>query len=128
VKHFRWNSTIKVSDAPRLPRSATPRKRSRKKIAADALWSAIVAECKRDPERGNRCRRCRRLGDVRGHHWLPKGRGGPNEKWNCMLMCFDCHRWTHDNTKEAEAAGWLLTREVAIDRGYLESPASEETR
>jgi hypothetical protein len=115
------NSTLKRRKP--LPRSATPRKRSRKKRAADDVWSAIVTDCKR--ERGNRCRRCRLVGDVRGHHWLPKGRGGPNEKWNCMLMCFDCHRWTHDNTKEAEAAGWLLTRAEARERGFIEGPVAK---
>lgn len=42
------------------------------------------------------------------HHWLPVGRGGTDDPSNGIPLCSECHRWIHDNPKQAHLDGWLL--------------------
>lgn len=42
------------------------------------------------------------------HHLKPRSRGGSDSPCNLKDLCFDCHRWTHANPKQAEAEGLLI--------------------
>lgn len=59
---------------------------------------------------------CQRCGLVEigqtPHHIKPKGRypGLALETDNGVYLCFKCHRWTHDNPKEAHKEGLFYVR------------------
>lgn len=42
------------------------------------------------------------------HHWLPISRGGTDDPENGIPLDHNCHRWIHDNPKQAHLDGWLL--------------------
>lgn len=44
---------------------------------------------------------------AEGHHILSRARGGPNERWNYLAVCWSCHRWIHVHPRLSEQAGWL---------------------
>lgn len=43
------------------------------------------------------------------HHRRGRGKWLTNEDW-IMMVCRTCHRWIHDNPKEATERGYLLQR------------------
>jgi hypothetical protein len=46
---------------------------------------------------------------TEAHHVLPRSRGGPNELWNYLGLCHDCHQYVHHHPRESEANGWLAS-------------------
>ena len=56
------------------------------------------------------CEICGKEEATDWHHVLPLGRGGKlNQPEELMLATgFRCHRWIHDNPREAKENGWLV--------------------
>lgn len=50
------------------------------------------------------CERCGAKNNLQLHH--KKGRGKYLLEYFCTL-CFNCHRWAHDNSKQAKEEGYL---------------------
>lgn len=46
-----------------------------------------------------RCRnfRCGSYNDLSAHHIISRAQGGPDELWNLITLCFECHRKITDN-------------------------------
>lgn len=42
------------------------------------------------------CLVCGSKGTTVGHHIITRGAGGPDEDWNLMPLCTECHREIHD--------------------------------
>lgn len=53
-------------------------------------WIALV---NRDD---GQCLNCLDERDLMPAHYVSRGRGGPDELGNLMLLCFKCHRMQHD--------------------------------
>lgn len=76
-----------------------------------------------------RCERCLQAtlcGDL--HHRRPKGLGGSkaadrHDVANLVHLCRGCHRWAHDNPRDAAAVGFLVPR--SSGRHPIEVPITD---
>ena len=59
-------------------------------------------------ERPIACERCRVSPAVHTHHRKRRSQGGDDSPENTVRVCAPCHRWIHDNPRDAAAAGWLV--------------------
>lgn len=96
-----------------MKRSA-PMKRTRmkpvseKRKAANERRAALRADhLRRNPY----CRRCVKRKAVHIHEpWL-RSRGGPiDDERNFCGLCEGCHTWVHDNPREAQRRGFLVSK------------------
>lgn len=46
------------------------------------------------------CQLCSKSGLLDNHHIFAKGSGGPDEKWNLITLCRDCHNAFHNGKVE----------------------------
>ncbi len=51
--------------------------------------------------------KCWKAAMPQPHHILPRSQGGKHTVDNLLDLCFDCHRWAHDNQTKAKAEGIL---------------------
>lgn len=58
------------------------------------------------------CVRCWKYTVLDKHHTVTQSKGG---KEKTVRLCRDCHRWVHDNIKEAEKEGFYI-REYQITK------------
>ena len=81
------------------------RRRSKAKAAADAIYSAFRAEWLD----GRACEKCGTAVATEIHHRRTRGhRGHLTLPANAARLCHACHRWVHDNPREAHDLGWLV--------------------
>lgn len=47
----------------------------------------------------NKCRRkgCRIKSNLEVHHIIPRSQGGPDDEWNLITLCRECHRAITEN-------------------------------
>lgn len=108
------NSTLKRSCKPMKRKKPINRisKRGRTKFSELLKSSIVVRE-----RSGGQCEfyfnaeyaqqwRCNNRGDHM-HHIKPQSQGADHSPSNLMHLCFECHRWIHDNPKRAREIGVL---------------------
>lgn len=91
-----------------LARGLPPRQK-RPNPRTSGQWRRAVADVK--ARSGGRCEaraipECRTAGQHRHHIWL-RSRGGPDEAWNLLNVCFACHDWIHAHPREATEGGFM---------------------
>lgn len=69
--------------------------------------------CARD---GNACRKCGKSDSIQLHHVLPQRLGGPDDSFNLISLCHECHSSWH--TVEATLGISLMEKRV-IEAFYL---------
>lgn len=68
----------------------------------DGKWQAIRQEALKRDE--HRCQFCTRTENLHVHHIRPRAMGGPDELWNLIVLCKDCHVESHRNIREVGLA------------------------
>lgn len=75
-------------------------KEDRDMILADPFFQAMK-------ESVFKPKRCNAPVDIPPHHIKPRSKGRDDSPANLLALCLDCHRWTHNNPKQAREIGVL---------------------
>ena len=51
---------------------------------------------------GWKCAHCNERGSLHPHHLIYRSQGGPDELWNLITLCAQCHRAHHDGFLKIE--------------------------
>lgn len=79
---------------------AKNRRRSERRTARYGTSSLTIATKRRVRNRdGNRCRWCSDPDELQVHHINYRSQGGPDEDWNLITLCGECHRRAHGNKR-----------------------------
>jgi len=60
------------------------------------------------------CQRCHRITDLQEHHIARRS----NDPDNTVMICFDCHRWIHENPSQAKAEGLYTPLDSKFRKKY----------
>lgn len=94
---------------PKPARGTFRKERRRRQGSVEARRRKVYAAV--DRRDAKRCRYCGRADTLSHHHIWPRGTGGPDETWNIVTLCADCHSAAQNGTPRLVAVGnpdeWL---------------------
>lgn len=88
-------------DPHQVPRNK-PRRRGLPTDVRDAVWARSGGRCE-----ARVSTQCQKYASPIHHRWM-RSQGGPDEEWNLLHVCSQCHHWIHHAGQAAYDRGLLL--------------------